>query len=110
MILTSARCCSKTADLQEAFDTITHQPEYQYSALYAVRLALSQKYELTHIREFLYTEIEEDTRLSGEKQFDYVDPRNRSVQLERGNGIYLLPEKYSCLPAPCGARNRSVGR
>ena len=73
----------KTATLQEAFDTITHQPEYQYSALYAVRLALSQKYELTHIREFLYTETEEDTRQSGEKQFDYVDPRNRSVQLER---------------------------
>lgn len=88
----------KTAALQEAFDTITHQPEYQYSALYAVRLALSQKYELTHIREFLYTEIEEDTRLSGEKQFDYVDSRNRSVQLERETAFtyYLKIFMPSC--------------
>lgn len=89
----------KTAALQEAFDTITHQPEYQYSALYAVRLALSQKYELTHIREFLYTEIEEDTRLSGEKQFDYVDPRNRSVQLERETAFtYCLKNIHAFLP------------
>lgn len=89
----------KTAALQEAFDTITHQPEYQYSALYTVRLALSQKYELTHIREFLYTEIEEDTRLSGEKQFDYVDPRNRSVQLERETAFtYYLKNIHAFLP------------
>lgn len=89
----------KTAALQEAFDTITHQPEYQYSALYAVRLALSQKYELTHIREFLYTEIEEDTRLSGEKQFDYVDPCNRSVQLERETAFtYYLKNIHAFLP------------
>ena len=89
----------KTAALQEAFNTITHQPEYQYSALYAVRLALSQKYELTHIREFLYTEIEEDTRLSGEKQFDYVDPRNRSVQLERETAFtYYLKNIHAFLP------------
>ena len=89
----------KTAALQEAFDTITHQPEYQYSALYAVRLALSQKYELTHIREFLYTEIEEDTRLSGEKRFDYVDPRNRSVQLERETAFtYYLKNIHAFLP------------
>lgn len=89
----------KTAALQEAFETITHQPEYQYSALYAVRLALSQKYELTHIREFLYTEIEEDTRLSGEKQFDYVDPRNRSVQLERETAFtYYLKNIHAFLP------------
>ena len=89
----------KTAALLEAFDTITHQAEYQYSALYAVRLALSQKYELTHIREFLYTEIEEDTRLSGEKQFDYVDPRNRSVQLERETAFtYYLKNIHAFLP------------
>ncbi len=88
----------KTAALQEAFDTITHQPEYQYSALYAVRLALSQKYELTPIREFLYTEIEEDTRLSGEKQFDYVDPQP-GVQLERETAFtYYLKNIHAFLP------------
>ena len=32
--------------------------------------------------EYLYTEYEQDTRTSGEKQFDYVDPRNRQIQLE----------------------------
>ena len=36
-----------------------------------------------HLREYLYTEEELDLRKSGEKQFDYVDPRNRTVQLER---------------------------
>ena len=54
---------------------------YLYAALYAIRLFLS-KYKIQHIREFLYTEIEEDLRLSGEKQFDYVNPRNRQVQIE----------------------------
>lgn len=89
----------KTAALQEAFECITHQPEYRYSALYAVRLALSQQHELTHIREFLYTEIEEDTRKSGEKQFDYVDPRNRSVQLERETAFtYYLKHIGAFLP------------
>lgn len=48
-----------------------------------MRLALSIYGELTHIREFLYTETEIDLRKSGEKQFDYVDPRNRQVQIER---------------------------
>ena len=59
------------------------QPSYRYSGLYALRLALTRFSQLVHIREFLYTEAEDDTRKSGEKQFDYVDPRNRSVQIER---------------------------
>jgi glycosyltransferase involved in cell wall biosynthesis len=37
---------------------------------------------IVHVNEFLYTEIETDNRKSGEKQFDYVDPRNRAVQIE----------------------------
>lgn len=37
---------------------------------------------LFHLKEYLYTEEEKDLRKSGEKQFDYVDPRNRDVQLE----------------------------
>jgi hypothetical protein len=56
--------------------------EYRYAGLYDLRLRISQKYAIVHIPELLYTEIEEDVRQSGEKQFDYVDPRNRSVQIE----------------------------
>lgn len=55
---------------------------YQYAALYDLRLFLSRRQLPVHIREFLYTEVERDTRLSGQKQFDYVDPRNRARQVE----------------------------
>ncbi len=55
---------------------------YQHAALYDLRLFLSRKRLPVHIREYLYTEVERDTRLSGEKQFDYVDPRNRARQVE----------------------------
>lgn len=55
---------------------------YKYAGLYDFRLFLSRKGELFHINEFLYTELELDNRKSGEKQFDYVNPRNREVQIE----------------------------
>ena len=55
---------------------------YKYAALYAVRLFVSRISRIQHIKEYLYTEIEDDLRLSGEKQFDYVNPRNREVQIE----------------------------
>lgn len=55
---------------------------YQYAALYALRLALSRQGQFFHLAEMLYTEAETDHRLSGEKQFDYVNPRNREVQIE----------------------------
>lgn len=53
--------------------------DYEYAALYDLRLRMKN---IVHINEYLYTEIETDTRKSGEKQFDYVDPRNREVQIE----------------------------
>jgi hypothetical protein len=56
--------------------------EYLFAGLYNLRLKVSQQAELVHINEYLYTEVELDTRKSGEKQFDYVDPRNRAVQVE----------------------------
>lgn len=56
--------------------------EYEYAGLYAMRLFISYKYSIVHINEYLYTEIETDTRKSGEKQFDYVNPKNREVQIE----------------------------
>ena len=90
----------RTDYLKRAINEIEAEKEYQHSALYALRLALSRYGELTHIREFLYTETEIDLRKSGEKQFDYVDPRNRQVQIEREEvftrhlkkiGAYLKP-------------------
>jgi hypothetical protein len=53
--------------------------DYQWGALYDLRLRMKR---IVHINEYLYTEIETDTRKSGEKQFDYVDPKNRAVQIE----------------------------
>lgn len=56
--------------------------EYQFAALYDLRLYLSRVGEIFHLNEFLYSEAELDTRKSGEKQFDYVNPRNCEVQIE----------------------------
>ena len=76
---------------------------YQFAALYDLRLFISRKQLPLHIDEFLYTEVEHDTRLSGEKQFDYVDPRNRSRQVEmeractrhlRALNAYLHGDEY----------------
>ena len=53
--------------------------DYKWAALYDLRLRMKK---IVHINEYLYTEIETDMRKSGEKQFDYVDPKNRAVQIE----------------------------
>ncbi|MBE6243038.1 MAG: glycosyltransferase family 2 protein [Bacteroidales bacterium] len=53
--------------------------DYEFGALYDLRLRMKN---IVHINECLYTEIETDSRKSGEKQFDYVDPKNRDVQIE----------------------------
>ena len=55
------------------------EADYQFGALYDLRLRMKS---IVHVNEYLYTEIEIDNRKSGEKQFDYVDPRNRAVQIE----------------------------
>ena len=56
--------------------------DFDYAGLYALRLFLSRKGEIFHLAEYLYTEQELDNRKSGEKQFDYVNPKNREVQVE----------------------------
>ena len=56
--------------------------DFQFAGLYDLRLKLSQKTSLVHINEYLYSEVENDTRKSGEKIFDYVNPKNRGVQIE----------------------------
>ena len=61
--------------------------DYRYAALYDLRLKVSQKGAREHINEYLYYEIETDNRASGEKIFDYVDPKNRGVQLEMEQAV-----------------------
>ena len=75
--------------------------DYNFAGLYDLRLKLSQHSNLVHINEYLYSEVENDTRKSGEKIFDYVDPKNRDRQIEMEQactehlkeiGGYLAPE------------------
>ena len=112
--------------------------EYEFAGLYDLRLRAVSGYGLpvtgeavlTHIPEYLYYEVEEDTRKSGEKLFDYVDPRNRAVQIEMEQcvtahlkriGAYLHPGAYKLLPVtdnpypvtasviiPCKNRARTI--
>ena len=67
-------CLKKAAEKMTA--------EYEHAGMYDLRLKLSQFASITHINEFLYSDVELDTRKSGEKIFDYVDPRNRGRQIE----------------------------
>lgn len=75
--------------------------DYKFAAMYDLRLKVSQKGSLEHINEYLYYDVETDTRKSGEKLFDYVNPKNRAVQIEmeqactehlKAIGGYLKPE------------------
>nr|WP_297168456.1 glycosyltransferase family 2 protein [uncultured Dysgonomonas sp.] len=89
----------KSDDLKKAASQM--DVTYKFAGLYDLRLKVSQAAELVHINEYLYTEIENDTRKSGEKIFDYVDPKNRELQVEMEKactdhlqkiGAYLTPQ------------------
>ncbi|MCX6169448.1 MAG: glycosyltransferase family A protein [Ignavibacteriales bacterium] len=55
---------------------------YKYAGLYDLRLNISRKSIISRIPEYFYHATETDFRNFGEKQFDYVDPKNRIVQIE----------------------------
>ena len=119
----------KLKALVAAMDT-----EYEFAGLYDLRLRASQAISnkqsaISHVPEYLYYEVETDTRKSGEKLFDYVDPRNRAVQIEMEQcvtahlkriGAYLKPSAYKALPEatnypvtasviiPCKNRARTI--
>lgn len=118
----------RTDALQEAVSRMT--TDYRFAGLYDLRLKVSQKGALEHINEFLYYDVETDTRKSGEKQFDYVDPKNRDVQIEmeaavtdhlKAIGGYLAPvfksvdfghddfEFDASVIIPCRNRVRTIG-
>ena len=80
---------------------------YHFAAVYAFRLFLSRQGSIFRIPEPLYTETEDDLRQSGQKQFDYVNPSNRQVQVEmeractehlKATGAWLWPDEYDDLP------------
>ena len=75
----------RTSALKEAASRMT--ADYEAAGLYDLRLKMSQKGRVEHIGEFLYYEIESDLRKSGEKLFDYVDPRNRNSQIEMEQAV-----------------------
>jgi hypothetical protein len=90
--------CYNTAILKKAVAQTA--VEYPHAGMYNLRLAVSRMASLVHINEVLYTEEETDTRKSGEKLFDYVDPKNREVQVDmekactehlKAIGAYLPP-------------------
>ncbi len=68
--------------LVKEFSQIEESGKYEYAGIYALRLFLGRKGLVFHLNEYLYTENETDLRKSGEKQFDYVDSKNRAVQVE----------------------------
>ncbi len=90
--------------------------EYRYGGLYDLRLRLSEAFPIVRIPEALYASTIADSRSSGEKQFDYVDPKNREYQIEMEQvatshlqriGAWLapgfLPVSRSCDPFPVEA-------
>lgn len=67
---------------RELLNSYKNENEHKFAGIYDLRLHISRVGEILRIPEFLYTTIETDTRKSGAKQFDYVNPKNREVQIE----------------------------
>lgn len=66
--------------------------KYLFAGLYSLRLKISQRHLPVHINEYLYTEAEEDTRLSGQKIFDYVDPKETAAPNRNGSRLHATPQ------------------
>jgi hypothetical protein len=84
------------------------ESDWRWGAFYDLRLRISENYPITRIPELLYAASITDSRPTGEKQFDYVDPRNREYQIEmeqvatrhlKRAGAYLAPH-FKIIPAP----------
>lgn len=118
----------RTVALKEAVERM--KTDYEFAGLYDLRLKISQKWALEHISEYLYYDVELDNRKSGEKIFDYVDPKNRGVQIEMEKAVtehlkeiggYLEPkfkdvdmkggnfEYEASVVIPCKNRVRTIG-
>lgn len=89
-------------ELLRAFanDTAESNHDYSHAAPYALRLYLSRQGDIVHLREMLYTEVEHDLRQSGVKQFDYVAPNAREVQIEMEQAATLHLKAIDAYLAP----------
>ncbi len=118
----------RSSVLRDACSIMTE--DRKYAGLYELRLIASRLGNLVHINEYLYTEVETDGRRTGERLFDYVNPRNRDVQIEcekvctdhlKAVGAYLKPEftevnlddgEFACeasVVIPCRNRVHTIG-
>jgi len=97
-----------TEAIRDAMKKYGSCPNVQWAGLYDLRLKVSIDHPVFHIQEYLYTKTESDIRQSGEKQFDYVDPRHQAVQKEmeqvatqhlKNIGAYLKPVFQPIPPA-----------
>jgi hypothetical protein len=95
-----------TAALNFAMRKYGPVPSCEHAGFYDIRLKVSIDHELFHLQEFLYAKVETDLRKTGEKLFDYVDPRNVAYQKEmeavatqhlKNIGAYLVP-KFEKIP------------
>lgn len=91
----------RTNALKEAAARMT--ADYQAAGFYDLRLKIAEKNDISHISEPLYSEVELDTRKTGERLFDYVDPKNRASQIEmekacieylKETGAWLAPDSF----------------
>jgi hypothetical protein len=71
--------------LRNAADSAVEQ--FHHAGLYQIRLKVSRELLPQRIQESLYSAEVMDTRTSGKKMFDYVDPGNREVQVEMEQAV-----------------------
>lgn len=72
---------------------------WKWGALYDLRLRISEKHAIVRIPEPLYSASMIDARPTDQKQFDYVDPRNRDYQIEMERiATAHLKRIGACLP------------
>jgi GT2 family glycosyltransferase len=93
---------------------VTNLSASRWGGLYDLRLRISEDSPIVRIPEPLYAASVADSRASGEKQFDYVDPKNRKYQIEMESiatehlkriGAWLEP-KFT--PVPADGKNYPV--
>ena len=66
----------------DAYLARTDLHESECGGFYQMRLAIQDALPIVRVPQPLYTVTETDLRTSGQKQFDYVNPSNRSIQIE----------------------------
>ena len=93
----------RTSALKEYL--VMEPEEYEYAGFYQLRLALERVGKIHHFNGYLSQESESDNRKSGEKQFDYVNPAQRNVQVEMERACTAHLKAVGALLPPCKYRN-----